>query len=172
MIGDGAGDVLNGGEGRDILLGCNYTEPTDKCHTDYDGNDTLKGGPGIDSLEGQYGNDILEGGSDYNLDWLSGGEGDDTLVGGPNPKWALTGTFERLDGGSGSDTLRGGPGPDRIDGGSGPDAFYGGERADAIHSLPDGEIDRINCGPGNDTVRRYEPGVDVINVNCETLNPY
>jgi Ca2+-binding RTX toxin-like protein len=73
------------------------------------GNDTLDGGQGNDTLEGQAGNDVLTGGDGEDL--LKGGAGNDTLVGGS--------FADTLTGGAGNDhfVLDGlgyNPGVDRI----------------------------------------------------------
>jgi len=62
------------------------------------GNDTLLGGDGDDSLFGGDGNDCLVGGSGDN--WLEGGAGNDTLIGGDGQDW--------LEGGPGNDSIVGG----------------------------------------------------------------
>ncbi|WP_327196220.1 tandem-95 repeat protein [Vibrio fluvialis] len=57
----GGDDILNGGDGNDILYG-------------QGGDDTLNGGAGNDILIGGYGNDILTGGDGHDL-FVFGGEG-------------------------------------------------------------------------------------------------
>ncbi|QTH11118.1 calcium-binding protein, partial [Vibrio fluvialis] len=57
----GGDDILNGGDGNDILYG-------------QGGDDTLNGGAGNDILIGGYGNDILTGGDGDDL-FVFGGEG-------------------------------------------------------------------------------------------------
>ncbi len=71
-------------------------------------------------------------------DFINGKEGNDSLRGGP-----------------GNDTLRGGPGNDRLHAGSGNDEVYGGAGNDILY-LKDGEVDKADCGPGNDTVASAE----------------
>ncbi|HEY9235764.1 MAG TPA: calcium-binding protein [Phenylobacterium sp.] len=78
------------------------------------GHDTVQGGAGDDTLHGLAGNDSLAGGS--GADQLYGDEGNDTLDGGGAPE----GRFDFLDGGAGDDHLhvssrtiaRGGEGAD------------------------------------------------------------
>lgn len=77
----------------------------------FSGNDTLIGGTGNDTLHGADGNDILNG--DAGNDTLYGETGDDKLNGGSG--------FDSLYGGDGNDTLTGGTGNDVIDGGDGID---------------------------------------------------
>ena len=76
-----------------------------------DGNDSVLGGGGDDTLDGDAGNDALRGGT-----------GDDTLFG-------LDGNDAML-GQAGQDELFGGQGNDRLDGGAGPDELQGEEGAD------------------------------------------
>ncbi|MEM9826774.1 MAG: hypothetical protein AAF958_09305 [Planctomycetota bacterium] len=74
---------------------------------------------------------------------LSGGAGNDDLVGGSGPDEILGGAGnDRLDGMAGDDTLLGGADNDRIVGGDGND-FLGGDAGD----------DRLVGGVGNDVIR-------------------
>jgi RTX calcium-binding nonapeptide repeat (4 copies) len=109
------------------------------------GNDRVLGRGGNDRLYGNTGNDRLDGGAGD--DGVDGGPGDDVLVGGP-----------------GEDEFNTGPetfAPDRRDG----DRF-GGEGNDRIEAR-DGELDTINCGPGEDVaiVDAEEEGV----FDCEEV---
>ena len=65
------------------------------------------------NITGGSGNDTLIGGSGTNA--LNGGGGNDTLVGGPNA--------DRLSGGAGNDILIGGGGADILSGGTGNNTF-------------------------------------------------
>lgn len=106
----GDDDVLNGGDGWDLIMGVG-------------GNDTLNGGDGIrdylfggtgdDVLNGEIGDDSLEGGEGNDL--LGGGEGNDTLRGAAG--------LDTLNGGDGDDSIVGGPGVETLDGGDGIDAL-------------------------------------------------
>jgi TolB protein len=58
---------------------------------------------------------------------------------------------DTVQGGRGADTLDGGDGNDRIVGGKGRDTVLGGKGNDAI-DVRDGQRDRVNAGPGTDTV--------------------
>jgi len=78
--GDRRANDLEGGDGRDLLLG-------------FDGNDTLAGNGGEDQLEGGRGRDDLAGGAANDI--LRGGDGDDTLAGGADD--------DILEGGDGRD---------------------------------------------------------------------
>lgn len=103
---------------------------------------------------------------------ISGGGGDDTLVG---PDGA-----DHIDGGPGDDTIDAGYGDDTIVGGPGRDTIradrtttdcgflwckypYGNDSVDAV----DGEVDSISCGAGTDTVRA-DPQ-DVVAPDCENV---
>ena len=96
-------------------------------------NDTLSGGDGNDTLDGGYGNDLLSG--DAGNDSLVGGLGDDSL-----------------NGGSGNDTMDGGAGNDTFDGGVGADVLVGGLGSDSY--LVDSSADQIveAAGGGADTI--------------------
>ena len=113
------------------------------------GNDVLSGGDGQDTLMGNAGDDTIHG-----------GEGRDVLQG-------ETGN-DRMFGGSDNDTIYGGSGDDFADGGSGNDGFvmgtgddtaFGGEGNDAL-SMGDGDDeayggkgnDNLTGGAGNDTL--------------------
>jgi|RhiMetdeSRZDD1v2_1073273.scaffolds.fasta_scaffold02148_25 Ca2+-binding RTX toxin-like protein len=100
------------------------------------------------------GNDHLDVSHALFTSIVSGGAGDDQIVGSLNEN--------RLDGGPGNDVLRGGELPDTIIGGEGNDQIVGG---------PDGDI--LVGGPGDDDVRgglgwdtlSGGPGDDVLNGN-------
>lgn len=77
-------DVLNGGDGNDIIYGNG-------------GNDVLNGDDGIDILNGGSGNDTLNGG--LGKDVASGGDGSDTF------QLSLGHFFDDVDGGAGNDTI-------------------------------------------------------------------
>ena len=85
--------------------------------------DAIRGAGGADRLRGRAGDDCLYGQS-----------GDDSLRGD-----------------EGADKLEGGAGRDRLVGGAGKDTIGAGAGADAIRAK-DGKRDKIECGPGRDTV--------------------
>ena len=96
---------------------------------EYDGNDTLYGRGGDDTLEGGAGSDVLYG--ETGNDTLRGGEGSDTLIGG-----------------TGDDTLDGGPGNDIL---------YGGDYADQFRQGSNGnDAYLFDRGSGQDTVVDYD----------------
>lgn len=62
-----------------------------------------------------------------NIEWILGGDGDDTLTGGSGNDY--------IEGGSGADTLSGGAGDDLLSGGDGTDVFIGGSGVDQCFSV-------------------------------------
>ena len=147
---DEAGDILDGGPGRDVAVGNG-------------GDDVVLGGAGDDFLSGRGGRDLIDGG--VGDDVLAGGAGADTLFGGPGGdylfgdfevwarparNWSVTPVFDvggrlidvtlsdvylghnppaaaadTLFGGAGDDFLNGGNGNDRLHGEAGLDTVFG-----------------------------------------------
>ena len=134
-------DTLSGGADNDVLRG-------DR------GDDVITGGAGNDELGGGRGDDILEGGDGD--DFADGAKGDDTLLGGAGDD-ELRGAQGRdnLQGGEGDDLLRGGMDSDILDGGAGDDTLVGGRGFDTFVQ----DFSEL----GNDTIKDFKPGVDVIN---------
>src|SRR3546814_2370952 len=95
------------------------------------GNDNIDGNDGDDTLDGGSGNDDLDGNSGADL--VYGGAGDDTIDGGSNGD-VLFGDDgnDDLDGDSSGDILYGGAGNDTLDGGRGHDELTGGACADTF----------------------------------------
>jgi Ca2+-binding RTX toxin-like protein len=79
QIVSGEAGFVNGGRGRDTIIGSNGTTAVDHL-SGGDGNDTISGRNGKDLLQGEGGDDRLFGGADD--DALLGGEGNDLLTGG------------------------------------------------------------------------------------------
>jgi Ca2+-binding RTX toxin-like protein len=138
--GEGADD-LDGGPGNDVIVGGVGSDSIEGGL----GRDVLVGGDGIDSLFGEEGNDLLFGGKDG--DHLDGGNGNDRIFSGPDD-------FVR--GGAGDDTIVGG---DYAEGGDGNDVLsgdrndnwiLGGQGSDQIFGA--GGNDRLEGGNGNDTI--------------------
>lgn len=106
-----------------------------------DGNDTLRGGSGSDTLTGAAGKNYLYGGSAIDRlngsggrDFLYGQGGDDRLYGnGGNDYMDGGGNVDRLFGGSGDDTLIGGGSNDKLYGEDGNDLFYGNAGHDILN---------------------------------------
>ncbi|MEM0989896.1 MAG: Hint domain-containing protein [Pseudomonadota bacterium] len=122
------------------------------------GDDSLVGGAGDDSFEGNLGNDTLSGGAGNDLiyggagnDSLSTGTGNDTLFGGAgNDTLSNSAGNDTLDGGTGDDTLIATLGDDLIYGGDGDDSALGGADNDTIYA-GDGN-DRIDGEAGDDLI--------------------
>lgn len=169
--------ALAGADGKDILVGSPerdnlYGGGGDDQLFAGDGSDSLAGGSGADVLSGgggldevTYGgaaplrlsigdgpNDGVAGESDDirdDVEGLTGGEGDDVLVG--------NGQSNRLIGFGGQDVLRGGDGADELIGWGDGDELDGGAGPDHVSTRPrrlggldrallaDGEPDQLEC---------------------------
>jgi Ca2+-binding RTX toxin-like protein len=133
ILGAGGGnDQLDGGAGDDTLAGG-------------DGADAVTGGDGVDTanyassnagvrvvLDGKPGDGAPGENDSVDTENVTGGGGDDVLIGNAGPN-----------------TLAGGAGNDRILGGKGADVLDGGAGDDIIQSL-DGEKETVTCGDGED----------------------
>ena len=84
-----------------------------------------------------------------------------TIVGTDGPN-TLIGTRQ-------DDVIRGLGGADTIVGRGDKDALFGGAGRDVIKAR-DGERDRIDCGPGHDTVFADPDNEDAVAANCEVVN--
>jgi Ca2+-binding RTX toxin-like protein len=176
IAGNGAGDLIDPGPGTDTAAG----GEGDDIFADNDGSrDSLDGGPGVDELSYFERDDAIDvnlaAGSTSFGDTLTGiedidGTGHaDRLIGDAGPN--------KIDAGPGKDTLRGGGGADTLLGGKGVDAIAGGSGDDEIDA-GDAEffesapvpvfVDRVNCGPGNDTIVRPDRP-DRLGGSCERV---
>jgi len=110
-----------------------------------EGNDTLYGGSGNDSLSTytSTGNDKLYGGA--GTDELTGGLGNDILDGGEGD--------DKLYGFEANDKLFGGNGNDKLYGGSGDDELSGDGGDDSLNDFTGN--DTLSGGDGNDTLSTY-----------------
>ena len=123
------------------------------------------GGAAVDNLYGSSGDNVLTGlaGSDN----LFGYDGNDTIYGfGPVGSGVDDDTTDYIDGGIGNDTLLGGGGIDYLyggadndvmHGGTGVDVLYGNDGNDSLFGLSgsgtdDGTTDYMDGGAGNDTL--------------------
>jgi Ca2+-binding RTX toxin-like protein len=105
------------------------------------GNDTITGGPGLDTLAGNENNDLIR--SKGLGDFFLGGQGEDTLIG----------ESETAD-----DVIYGNKGADLIIGSPlGSNAIYGGQDNDTIYSLGN---DLVNGEFGNDFI--YSNGISTV----------
>ncbi len=108
---------------------------------------TVTGGEGDNLLVGGQGADQLIGGSGPNL--MLGGEGDDRLTGGAGSN--------RMFGGSGNDVLQGGSGPNIMHGGSGANVLIAGSGSNTFLIDPSGAVNTIRLSaapvPGHNQVQ-------------------
>ncbi len=172
----GADVVVSGTAGNDTLTGTAASEAI----YGRDGNDTINGAAGDDDLDGGPGSDVLMGGEGRDAASYSGagvevtidgvandgvsGEGDN--VGVDVEDLYGTEADDKLTGSAVANTIDGAGGADRIDGGAGQDDLFGGDGPDTI-AARDGEIDRVECGGGNDTVTADRN--DVVAADCESV---
>lgn len=139
----GGADRGSGGSGRDVIWGNQphlSPAPADK-NAGWrlpDGANRISGGPGNDTLLGAAGPDTIIGGS--GRDFGNGGPGDDRFFGNAGP--------DSFRGFSGNDAASGGPGPDKLNGDAGDDYLVGDAGRDSI-SGQEGD-DTISGGPGHD----------------------
>src|SRR5919199_53791 len=176
LRGTRAADVIDGNAGNDRIFGLA-------------GDDRLVGGPGNDRIFGAGGDDTLGGGD--SRDRIFGGAGNDTSLGENGNDLMAGGTGDdHQDGGAGNDRIFANLGVDVTAGGDGNDDLWALARGD-VHPGPggavdqvgdtldggagndtfrtrDGEVDRIVCGPGNDTALLDQ--VDVI-LDATAANP-
>lgn len=140
MAGGGGNDQIDGGDGSNTLFGG-------------DGDDSIAGGSGFDRVNGNVGDDTVVGHSAVG-DWLSGGQGQDTIDAS-----ASTGN-NIINGNLGNDTIIGGSGADSLRGGQGDDVIHAGSGNDWITG--DLGTNTIFGGQGLDTVRA-SAGHDIVN---------
>ena len=169
------GLIVTGTDGPDTLTGTAAAESFfgrggDDAISGGDGDDELDGGPGADALSGNQGTDVVSYSGGLPVDVSIDGVANDGVA-GERDNVALD--VEDLYGGAGDDRLTGSPaantidgglGSDRITGGPGADALFGGDGDDVIDAR-DGEVDRVECGAGNDTVSMDLD--DVVSADCE-----
>jgi Ca2+-binding RTX toxin-like protein len=106
------------------------------------GNDTISGRGGNDSLYGGADQDLIDGGNGN--DFLFGNRGNDTLIGGNGNDYLFGGQGDdELTGSSGNDTLSGDLGFDFLTGGFGTDVFV------------------LRNSSQLDTITDFEPGTDL-----------
>ena len=147
---------FDGGTGDDTLFGSSVADVE------------LRGGLGADTIDGEAGNDFIDGddtdtGTTDGADALDGGRGDDNVDG---------------QGGSDADRrvrrqrhgLAGGPGNDTIQGGDGEDNITGGDDEDSVIAGPENDV--VDGGTGNaDRLRYDEPtrgGAVVVDLSTGT----
>ena len=116
--------------------------------------DALSGGTGNDTIVGLNGADTLAG-NDGN-DEIIGSRGNDSLFGqdGDDTLAGRQGN-DRLFGGDGNDVLNGGQGRDRLNGGPGDDTMTGGASIDRFIYNSNDEFDSDDFGV--DTINNFQP---------------
>jgi Ca2+-binding RTX toxin-like protein len=129
------GEVLNGGQGDDIL----YSNGLSTEIFGRDGNDWISGSSNDEYIVGGADNDTLLGNS--GKDTLYGDAGDDLIYGGCQA--------DTIFGGAGNDTIFGNGGGDFINTGTGLDTVFLGSGADTI---------ALEKGEGFDTVHNFQLG--------------
>ncbi len=155
---------VRGGHGDDTLIGSPdianqiFGEDGDDTITGGDGNDTLDGTDGGDSITGGAGNDSILGGdgadaisADGGNDTILSGSGADTISTGDGDDSVFAGNGEdSILGEAGNDTLNGDGGTDSVDGGDGDDSILGGESNDTLQGGLGADF--VNGQSGNDLV--------------------
>lgn len=166
---DGSDDFF-GGDGNDLVtytkrgiavsvsIGNGLEDDGEAGELDFVDVDVEKvtGGSGDDVLVGSSGNNTLTGNA--GADELYGGGGNDTLQGGEGT--------DLLVGDAGNDKLYGGAAADSLDGGAGRDQFFGeGGNDDFINA--DGVAETVDCGVGASDDPEPE-GLDTF-IDCELI---
>ncbi|HTE64112.1 MAG TPA: calcium-binding protein [Solirubrobacteraceae bacterium] len=186
---DPSADTVDGGPGIDTVS--DFDQPSASAHPrlniSFDGaandgrpgeNDNLVGVEKLDlSVSGTFaggpGDDdfFVRSNLDRGDSTVTGGPGNDTLKGHDH--------VETIDGGPGDDRVEGGYNNDVLTGGPGKDTIFGDSTTDTCNFLSckipfgndviyarDGQVDSIDCGPGED--RAVVDAIDVV-ANCENV---
>lgn len=151
LAGIAAADTFNGTGGDDTI----YGTPKSDTMVGRRGDDDLFGRGGRDGLAGRLGRDVLVGGT--HGDDISGGYGGDHLRGNRGPDQLID--FEATEFSPGlptdNDHLLAGLGDDYLGFANGRDVVSGGPGDDRMRTQRDAAVDRIDCGPGRDSVAYY-----------------
>lgn len=177
--GGGGSDTILGGAGNDVLDELAFSTVLQGSSTEeLDAADVLDGGPGVDELDGNAGDDVMACTTDTIADtWTDSGGGTErldcsalgvgiTFTAGSGIDVVVGTAFDdvisgasTIEGGAGNDTLRapaaggtlvGGAGADRLEGGDGPDVLDGGTGPDVL--LGGGGDDVLDGGAGGDVL--------------------
>jgi len=172
-------DTLDGGLGLDVLIGGAGTDTVDYSSRTGDLNVTIGNGFAddgelfefdrvditVESVTGGSGNDTLVGSTSANT--LRGGAGNDNLQGGDgNDKLYGDAGDDTLIGDAGADNLYGSGGADVLDGGADADVYTAGAGNDFLYN-DDGVAETVNCGPGNADDAEVDTGATDTFVGCE-----
>ncbi|MEV8468445.1 Ig-like domain-containing protein [Fluviibacterium sp. DFM31] len=157
LFGNSGADIMDGGNNSDSYFVDRFDTVTDTGTAGYDKATIqdptgvvldLTGWSGIERINGNDGDDTIDGSSQTATLLLSGAKGDDTLIGGS--------ASDALIGGEGDDTLSGGAGDDLLLGSTGNDTYSGGAGNDVLMIGEDGDI-VTDGGTGNDKAVIYNP---------------
>ena len=146
---NGVEQVFTGVTAGSVILRLGGGDDVIEVGTDVDVRFTLEGQTGDDRLEGGAGDETIRGGD--GRDYIDGFSGDDDIEGGEG--------HDVVYAGDGDDVVRGGDGRDYLDGGEGADTVLGGDLADIVAGgdgadTLDGEggDDVVYAGGGDDRV--------------------
>ena len=128
----------------------------------FSGVEALTGTIFADTLLGDEGPNVLQGGSGSGSDTLEGRGGNDSL------SFNLASSGGHADGGDGNDTITGSDGADTLFGGAGSDVISARKGDDTLSGPADGVNDTLNCEEGNDTVTSFDLAFDAVS-RCEIL---
>ncbi len=144
---NGVSQVLTGTEADNVTLRLGGGNDRLEIGSDVRVRFTIEGQVGNDQLEGGAGDEVIRGGADR--DDIDGFSGNDTLDGGDGNDVVYGGDDNDLvTGGAGSDWLEGGRGDDTLLGGADHDIVSGGDGADRLDGQ--GGDDVVYTGAGSD----------------------
>ena len=156
--------MVDGGDGNDTITG---SAGGDSLAGGVD-DDSINGGAGNDTIEGNAGNDFVDSGAGD--DSVDGGDGNDNIVGGLGND-TLNGNADNdtIDGAEGNDSISGGFGNDNLNGSFDDDSIEGGLGADLLlgangnDTLDGGRDDDTLFGHSGDDKLRGDHGNDSLN---------
>jgi len=150
---------IQGGPGNDVLSAAGIDPGVVRLIFDgQEGNDTITGSIGEDTISGGDGDDVVQAGA--GRDTVFGGDGDDSLGGGDDDDVIYGGRgFDTLNGDADDDVLFGNEDRDMLIGGTGDDVLSGNAGRDTLNGKSGDDIlyggagtDRLYGGIGNDTL--------------------
>lgn len=146
-------DVMVGTEGDDVIDVSGGDRPD--LVIAYDGNDTIRTGPGDDQVCAGGGNDSIDAGA--GKDRIAASGGNDSIAAGAGDDVVYAG--------GGNDTVLGGAGNDNLRGESGVDLLQGDDGDDQLSG--DNETDVVIGGAGSDACGTPDAGM-AADPTCET----
>ena len=142
-------EAIRGTDGDDVITLSNAEDAPNAYIYGYGGADTIRGDGGTYILDGGDDDDTIYG-SDGEFDILKGGDGDDTLYG--------RGGSDIIRGGRGNDTLNGGDGADFLSGSLDDDTLNGGDGGDLLVGGYGADIFVLNTtDSGADIIAEFTP---------------